>query len=252
MLRSLCTALALLAALGVAPASAAVHYADGRITAHLEGADLIDVLRDVAGQARLAIRGAPVAPQPVSVELEAVPLAEALPRLLAGQSFLLTYAGERVKGIRFLGSSDSLGFAAPAEPAVAPEAPPLEESGSLAASHRLVPIGGRLARAVGADHTSFSDIMGVAMWNPDSRVRVDALRVGLRIIDDEPELGAAVVGVLDGLQDDALVAWLERVAGEYAREIARRAAKSSRTGALRERAAAVERLLEAKSDAPRG
>jgi hypothetical protein len=236
----------------VCTAAARVEYADGRLTAHFEEADVIDVVRTVAAEARLDIRGAPVAAHPVSIRLDAVPLAEALPRLLAGQSFVLTYAGDHVRGVRFLNSSAAIGpLAIPATPEAAPEDPEAE-SGSLAASHRVVPIGGRLARAVGADHTRYSDIMSVAMQNPDPRIRADALRVGLRIVDEEPALQSDLVATLDNLDDQALARWLTKVAGEHAAEIARRTARRSRTGPLRQRAAAVARLIEAGDAATPG
>ena len=120
-----------------------------------------------------------------------------------------------------------------------------EPSGAQLASDRPVPIGGRLARALGADHTTFSSIVDVAMQNPDSRVRADALRVAFRIVDAEPELRASVLDVLDHWNDVQLAGWLTHVAGDYAAEIVRRTARSARSGALRGRAQAVERIFEA-------
>jgi hypothetical protein len=248
MTTPLATCLVVLLALAPVPAGATVpsiEYTDGRLTAHLEGADLTDVLRQVAQQAGLEVRGGLTAPQPVSVDLDAVPLADALPRLLGAQSFLLTYGrGGRLKGVTLLGSSDATSWLVPPPASGAPaEAADTEVSGSLAASHRPVPIGGRLARAVGSEQTSFSEIMGVAMRDPSARVRADALRVGLRILDAEPELRSDFLRALDGMDDSFIAGWLVRVAGEHAEEIVRRAARSTRSGSLRLRAEAVERLF---------
>ena len=74
-------------------------------------------------------------------------------RLLAGQSFLVTYVGGDVKRVRFLAGADTTTlFAVPDPPAgIAADAvdeEPVAETGSLAASHRRIEIGGRLARAL--------------------------------------------------------------------------------------------------------
>jgi hypothetical protein len=227
-------------------AAMSVEYADGRLTAQLENADLVEVLREVARQSGLEIRGMPAEAAPVSVTLDDEPLADALPRLLAGQSFMLTYGTTGLKGVKLLNGSDLTPWVIPAGVPGWTDPEPTEETGSLAASHRLVAIGGRLARAMGAEQTSFSEITAVALQSPDARVRADALRIALRILSDEPELQGDLVRTLDGFDDAALARWLERTAGEHAPEVARRAAKSAGSGPIRQRAAAVERILTAK------
>ncbi len=226
--------------------ASSVRYADGRLTADLQDADLVEVLREIARQSRLEIRGLPDDAPPVSLRLDDVALEEALPRLLAGQSFMLTYDTSGLRGVKLLNGSDLTPWVIPpGEPGWSPPEPETE-TGSLAASHRSVAIGGRLARAVGADQTSFSEIMGVALQGPDARTRADALRVALRILDAEPELQGDLLRTLDGFDDAALAGWLGRTAGEHASEVARRAARTAGSGAIRQRAAAVERLLEAR------
>jgi hypothetical protein len=241
-------ALLLALARGASPAtSPLVQYADGRLTAHLEGADLNAVLVELAGQAGLEIRGAPVDPRPCTIDLDRVPLADALQRLLVGQSFSLTYGSAGLRGVRFLGNSTATLIPASSPPISSDPADLLEvpPSGAQDASHRPVAIGGRLARAIGADHANFSDVIDVAMRNADPRVRADALRIGFRILDSEPELQQSVLYVLDHWGNDQLAGWLTTVAGEYAGDIAHRTAKSARWDPLRRRAEAVERVIQA-------
>jgi hypothetical protein len=223
-----------------------VQYDDGRLTAHLEGADLTAVLVEVAGQAGLEIRGAPTDPRPLTIDLDHVPVADALTRLLVGQSFVLRYTDAGLRGVRFLGNSGATLVAASppisSDPADLLEVPP---SSAQEASNRPVAIGGRLARAIGTDRANFSEVIDVAMRNADPRVRADALRIGFRILDSEPELQQSVLYVLDHWGNDQLAGWLTAVAGEYAGDIAHRTAKSARWDPLRRRAEAVERVIQA-------
>ena len=227
-------------------AAPAVQYADGRITVDLVDADLAEVLAEIARQAKLDVRGTLTA-QRLSVRLEAVPLAEALSRLLERQSFALTYdnAGG-LKGVRFLGSSTARSAGAPSDGAVS--TPEIETPISLAALDHPVPVEGLLAGALGADATNLTTLMSVAMQSGDAHLRADALRVGLGVIDDEPELRAAVLQKLDALDDAALADWLTEAARDHAEEVARQTARISRSGPLRRRAAAVARLLATRAN----
>jgi hypothetical protein len=243
MMKALFVLALAVAALRATPidATPAVQYADGRLTVDLRDADLADVLGEVARQARLEVHGTLTA-QRLSVRLEAVPLVDALPRLLQGQSFALTYdrAGG-LKGVRFLGSSTAPWWVP--VPETTASTPEVEQSGALAASHRPVQVSGLLASALGAEVADFSTIMGVALRSGDERLRADALQVGLRVLDAEPELRAEVQRTLDRLDDASLAAWLTEVARDHAEEVARRTARLARSRPLRRRARAVGRLL---------
>jgi hypothetical protein len=222
----------------------AVRYVDGRLTADLQGAQLADVLDAVASQTGLEMRGTPT-PRSISVRLDAVPLAEALPRLLEGQSFALTYDRRGgLKGVRFLGASTAM---PPAPPAAAQAAnpPAVGESGDVAPSNRPVPIQGLLAEALGSDQSTFYQIMGVALQVGDARLRRDALRTCLRLLNADPELREEAVRAVDSLDDAFLADRLTEIAGANAKEIARRTARVLRSRELRRRAVAVEQLLPA-------
>jgi len=96
----------------------------------------------------------------------------------------------------------------PAVSSAAPEASgePIDDApgpsrGQQASEHEIA-IGGRLARAVGADRASFSRLIDVAMQSADARVCAAALRVGLRILDTEPDLQASMLYTLDRWRDE--------------------------------------------------
>jgi hypothetical protein len=230
------------AALNTTPSDAtpAVRYAHGRVTVDLRDADLAGVLGEITRQAKLEVRGTPTAER-LTVQLEAVPLVDALARLLQGQSFVLTYdhAGG-LKGVRLLGSSMELWRPAAPEAASTSEVDP---SASLPAMDRPVQVDGLLASALGADTTDFKTIMGVALESGDARLRADALRVGLGALEGDPDLNAAVLKALDALDDAAVADRLTEVARDNAEEVARHTARMAHSRQLRRRAAAVARLL---------
>jgi len=83
------------------------------------------------------------------------------------------------------------------------------------------------------------------MRHDDPRVRADALRIGFRIVDAEPDMRESMLYVLDHWDDAGLAGWLSKVAGTHAEDIARRTARNARWAPLRQRATAVARLFEA-------
>jgi hypothetical protein len=228
-------------------AAPAVEYADGRITADLKDADLSEVLGEITKQAKLEVRGTPTA-QRLSVRLEAVPLVDALSRLLQGQSFALTYdqAGE-LKGVRFLRPSTTPWSGG--VPDTTASTPEVEPSTSVSPADRPVHIDGFLASALGTDVTTFTAVMAVALQSGDARLRADALRAGLGFVDAEPDLKAEVLQWLDARDDAALADRLTEVARDQAEEVARQTARLSRSAPLRQRAEAVLRVLRSSRPA---
>jgi hypothetical protein len=228
-------------------ATPSVQYADGRITIDVRDADLAEVLDEITKQAKLEVRGTTTAER-LSIRLEAVPLVDALPRLLQRQSFALTYdqAGE-LKGVRFLRSSTATSKGAVADTTIS--TPELDPSTSLPASKRPVQVDGLLASALGAEVSDFTTIMGVALMSGDARLRAEALRVDLRLVESDPDLRAEVMETLDGLDDAYIANWLTEVARDDPEEVARQLARSIRFGPLRRRAAAVARLLRSSGRA---
>lgn len=252
-----------------ASAASLLQYENGRFSGELQHADVTAVLADVGQLAQVEIRGRPLAPAaPVDLKLRGASLHQALTQLLSRQSFLIFYLGERPVRVVLVAASstrsvvDSAG--APAEREDGRDtASGLAESGAVAetttttaaattadndpaaASNRPVTIHGELARALGTDSMSFSDVTGVAARDPNPAVRAEALRVGLSILEDDSALGDTFLQMLEQRDDAALADWLTRVAGDNALEIARGAARESRIDALRLRAGAVAQHLEA-------
>lgn len=221
----------------------AVRYANGRLTADVRDVELTDLLGKIASQAEFEIRGTP-APRTVSVRLDDVPLADAIAKLLDGQRVAYTYdRSGGLKRVEFfeVGSAVVVGPPAvqhPAAPPVGEAAPP-----GAAARDRLVPIEGLLASALGTDQSTFSQIVGVALQSGDARLRKEALRAALQLLDTDTDLQADVSHALDELDDDALAARLREVAGAHAEETALQTARMAHWKPLRRRAVDVLRLV---------
>jgi hypothetical protein len=75
------------------PVSAAkppqVEYRNDRLTVHAEAAPVADILNEIKSQSGAEVRGEPPAAAPLTIDLEAVPLREALERPIGQQSFTL-------------------------------------------------------------------------------------------------------------------------------------------------------------------
>src|SRR5262245_41866080 len=95
-----------------------VVYRDDRLAGHVDAVPLRDVLDAVAAASGAEIRGQPLDNRPVSADLDAVPIDDALHRLLGSQNFTLSYgSGGRLKTVVLLGGPES-----PAPPSGPPDA----------------------------------------------------------------------------------------------------------------------------------
>src|SRR5262245_42692084 len=83
-----------------------VDYRDDRRTAHGDAVPLHEVLDAVAAASGAEIRGRPMNDQPVSADLDAVPIDDALHRLLGTQNFTLSFGKRGLKTIVLLGGPE--------------------------------------------------------------------------------------------------------------------------------------------------
>lgn len=217
-----------------------VRYAHGHLTADAHDVELAELLDAIAAKAGFEIRGKPAA-RMVSFRADATPVPEAVSRLLEGQRVAYTY--DRRGGLKRV---EFFEVGSDAAPPAAGQPVPAVDGGSpsgIAARDRLVPVEGRLAGALGATQSTFSQIVGVALQVGDARLRKEALRVALGLLDDDPDLRADVSHTLDEFDDAALAARLEEIAGAHAEDTALQTARMAHWKPLRRRAVAVLRLI---------
>jgi hypothetical protein len=236
---------ALLAARDARADERVIQYDKDALTVRLTNVPLSDVIDELGRQSGAEIRGQVRAPRDVTVEFDAVPLPEALHRLLGDQNFALIYGdGGKLAAVRLLGGPQ----AAPSEKP--PTTPPQTASANLAAlvaRHPPVPVTGHLAQAVGNSAASFQQLFDIALHNEDAGVRGEAVRTVVGALEADAALRAAVVGELSNVEDTALGALLRGAAGEHAEEIAMQIMTQARASEIRVKASSVLQKLRAGS-----
>jgi hypothetical protein len=203
-----------LAAAGTAPDrdGLRVVYRNDRLSGHVDAAPLREVLDAVAATSGAEIRGQPLDNHPVSTDLDAVPIDDALHRLLGTQNFTLSFgSGGQLKTVVLLGGPE-----APVPPSdrptaagVAPPAPPATSAFPLSLSraftrHRPVPVPEQLAEALGADRATFPQLLEMATVDDDGTRRSQATQVVLSALEHESWLRRSFLRTLHDLDDASL------------------------------------------------
>jgi hypothetical protein len=240
----------LLAVAGIAPAAppqppaapAAVVVRTDKVTASLERVPVATVVAAIVEQTGAELRGDVTPGRDLTLELRDAPLEEALERILGEQSFTLTYEGDgRLKRI-------VLGGPVPASPgpsaAAKPPAPVAPNAEVVDAARRVVefvqgdptvPVGGRLAKALGTDTTTFTQVLGAALKHEDAHVRADARRATVKAVAADPEVRTALATTVDSMTDAAIVNALRAAAGADAERLATALARHGRSPVLARR-----------------
>lgn len=189
-----------------------VVYRDDRLSAHVDAAPLRDVLDAIAAASGAEFRGQPLDDHPVSADLDAVPIDDALHRLLGSQNFALSFGGRgQLKTVMLLGGPE-----APAPPSdrptaagVAPPPTPAAPAFPLSLSraftrHRPVPVPEPLAEALEADRATFPQLLEMATVDDDGTRRAQATQVVLSALERESWLRRSFLRTLHDLDDTSL------------------------------------------------
>jgi len=242
----------ILAVAGIARADERViRYEKDALTAHLTNVPIAEVLDEVARQSGAQIRGQVRSDRDVTAQFDAVPLPEALHRLLGDQNFALVYGdGGKLKSVRLLGGTPGQTAAAPGAPVpvIAPVQSPPGSPGlaNLIANHGPVPVTGRLSEIVGGSAT-LQQLFEIGTRNEDSSVRAEAIRTMVSTLETDPVLRAAAIGEIGTIDDGALSAILRGAAGEHAEEVAMQVLTQARASEIRVKASSVLQRLRAGS-----
>ncbi len=223
-----------------------VEYRDDRVTIRADQSAVKDILEQLRQQSGAELRGEPPATGPVTLQLEAVPVREALERLLGERSFTLTYGEKgRLKTIELKGGP----VAAPPE-----KQPEKQHAGynrketwdgtaHVFAVPKLIPVSGRLAQALGQDHVFFVHLMQAAADKCSDRIcRKEAWHAGLRALEEDQDLRNQFLAISGQMDDAELTAFAEALARQTpdgAEDIVKQILHETRIPEFRARARAV-------------
>jgi hypothetical protein len=230
-----------------APPLRVVHYERDALTVHVAGVPVGEVLEEIGRQAGADIQGGVRTPHDVSAEFDAVPLPEALHRLLGDQNFALVYGGGgHLRTVKLLGGPQNQPV-----PVVAAE-PPAKPGGmaellNMVATHAPVPVSGRLAQALGNDKASVQQILDASLHNEDATVRFEAVRRALAVLEAEPALRSTLLSTVNGIQDGEVANLLRGIASSHAVEMVTYISTQARANELRIKASGVLQQLRAQA-----
>jgi hypothetical protein len=221
---------------------------EGTLGVRARDVSATEVVAAVAVATGAAVHGRVGTDRRLSVEFDALPLNEALPRLLGPESFALRYGADgRLVAIELQGGpvAEAPGPPTPPDPRAAADAP----AALLAAfaNHGLVAVDGRLAAAFGASHVAFADVADAALRDTDPALRAAAMAAVLGTIEADGELRPRLLSALAAVGDRDVASALRAVAGARAEEVTVFVAERADDAALRARAASVLRGLRGGS-----
>jgi hypothetical protein len=191
------------------------------VSVHVDDAAVGEVLEEIGRQAGAAIRGELRDARQISVEFEDVPTADALHRLLGKQNFMLVYDDhDRLHAVELLGGAQERTVEASAprpEPATSPPAS-LDAMLGMVQRHAPVALWGDLATALRADVMPLRLLIENGLHHEDQSVRAAAMRASVEAFEADPELRAAAVSALAGMEEKKLAEMVQAAAGEHAEE----------------------------------
>ncbi len=246
----------------IAPGSAAsaaddaqrvIEYRDDTLTLKLEKVPLTDVIAEVGKQSGAEVRGDVLAPRDLTMQLDKVPLKEALERVLGEQNFTLTYAeGGKLRAIELKGGRE----AAPAKskdvtytarPGAEGETPPLWKAVYGVFEDRAkVPVDGKqLQKVLGGETKAPWDMLAnTAIANDDPTVRREAVRSAVKAIEADPDMRKALDGATANVSAADLAAFARATTYHRAEDLMRNIRNASSDPEIKARATEVLRELD--------
>lgn len=219
-----------------APAgSTIVTVKEERMTVRVNGVGLEEILVRFSAASGAEIRGGIVNPREVSVEFEDVTVQDGLARLLGDQNFMLTYNGGKLTRVTLMGGA----LDAPVTKVVKEHDGSAETPQTFAQlmQTRMISVspGGRLSQFLGKDEASLQQLVDVGLRNEDSSLRTEALRMAIQAIDGQPDLNAATVAAINGMDDNQLMALFRATARDNTKAVLAQMSTLLRTNDLRQR-----------------
>ena len=218
---------------------------------HAVNASLPDVLDAIAHATGAELHGEPADAPPRDIDVEDLPMQDAMTRILGDQSFTLTYGeGGALKRIGLRGGPTANKLRTDAPDAT--QGSPLNAKAAKAAktidawihSGRRYKVPKRLGDKLGSDEVTFEEIAATGVKSDDSGVRGEAQRASMRLIEADPEIRNAFVDLLANVDDAQAAVYLRAIMQDNAGEFMGTVAEHAQTPALRTRAQTLQRTLQ--------
>jgi len=226
----------------------AVYVEGDRVTATFESATPDVIVREVASGLGAEIVGGVQGGDPVTIDLEDVPVDRALERVLGGQSFTIVYGLDgSVRRIRLHGAPQE------APPSGATTTKKSTAAGNRILPHQLfdvevrIPSVGPLAEHVGGDTATLGQLYRIAVDQDEAALRIAAVDASMAAIESDPSLQASVDSLLETTDDSALSGLVRGSAGKRANELVSRILSRTRRPQVRQRAVSILRQLRQPS-----
>jgi hypothetical protein len=238
----------------VSPAIAAepaVRWEHERVTARFTATPVADAVQAVAAATGAELRGTVLASNEVTVDLDAVPLDEALHRLVGAQNFTVRYGeGGRVKTIALEGGEAVATQKTDASPAagVPVDAKPTFPIvlSRMFKRHRPLKLSDQLAERFGEEKASMPQLLELATGDDDGVTRALASQTVLSALEREARYRRSFLRSLHDLDSEELAAIAGGPNGERLEELLGFLAAHSREPTLQKKAGIVlEQLQEA-------
>lgn len=247
--------LAILLVAAALAARADVRYEGERLSARFEGVPVADAVRDVAAAVGAELRGRVAAPREITLDLDHVPLDEALHRLLGAQNFTVRYGvGDTVKTIVLQGEQEApapVSSRSPAAGVVVEEKShfPIVLS-KMFARHRPVALSDPLAERVGEPKATMPELLEMATADEDGITRALASQVVLSALERESRYRRSFMRSLHRLSPEDLDTIAGGPSGERFQELLEFLAAHSREPTLQKKAGVVlDQFREARGSA---
>jgi hypothetical protein len=220
-----------------------IRYNKDMLTVHLVGVPVLEVLAEIGRQSGAEIRGMAREVRDVSAQFDAVPLPQALYRLLGDQNYALIYGrGGKLRAVRLLGGSGEEVVLA-ATPVGAPR--PVTDLAPLL--DRQVRVIGPVADALNSPMVSLRQLSDLWLQAEDAGLRNESAASGFRAVEAESDLRNSLVDFTQSHSDAELATILRALAGQHAEELAAFVASQTRVTELHMKATSVLRLLQSGS-----
>ena len=255
-MRAAAIVLVLVAVGRVAAALGDLRYENERVTARFEHVPVADAVAALAGATGAELHGGIISTREVTLVLDAVPVEEALHRLLGGQNFTVSYAdGGRVTRIVLRGGPEAPAPPPAGSPAAGAAPEPAKPGfpvvlGRMFDRHRPIDIPEPLAKEVGANKLGMPELLQMAMADENGINRALATNVVLTALEREARYRRAFLRSLHRLDPEELAGIATGPDGARFEEILEFLAAHSREPTLQKKAGVVlDQLREARDGA---